>query len=243
MQIQNKIKKRENIAFKYNFCDGNREKNDIGFCGICSDEQIEKHMKTHADNWCCNLECPCYQYYNKKITREDLGDIFPCVESILLKNWTAYAGYFKSNKPKTIRSCNLDALCIITSRNTYEKEDKRFIFAVFLVDELFEGNNKSQGTVLCNSKYKIKLTYDEAKKMPFWKYYYCPKSPKTIKWGSTFRYLDYLQAAYILRDIARIKKGSKDQNLADDFYKYFCKIHHIDVVGEPNGALVKHNRF
>lgn len=239
MKTNNKIKKRENLVFKYNYCNGGQNKNNIGFCRACSDNQIHQHMKKHADNWCCNSNSPCFQYYNNEITREELDSYdYVCDESLLFKNWKTYAGYSKSNKPKTIRSSNLNTLCTVTTRDFNSTEDERFIFAVFMVDELFEGDNEHQGHVSCNSKYKIKLSYDEAKKMPFWKYYYCPKSPQTVKWGSNlFRYIDYLQAAYILRDIALIKKDTKDEELANEFYEHFCKINHIDVVGEPNGAL------
>lgn len=239
MKTNNKIKKRENLVFKYNYCNGGQNKNNIGFCRACSDNQIHQHMKKRADNWCCNPNSPCFQYYNNEITREELDSYdYVCDESLLFKNWKTYAGYSKSNKPKTIRSSNLNTLCTVTTRDFNSTEDERFIFAVFMVDELFEGDNEHQGHVSCNSKYKIKLSYDEAKKMPFWKYYYCPKSPQTVKWGSNlFRYIDYLQAAYILRDIALIKKDTKDEELANEFYEHFCKINHIDVVGEPNGAL------
>jgi hypothetical protein len=53
------------------------------------------------------------------------------------------------------------------------------------------------------------------------------------------RYFEDEQAAQILRDIAKIKVGTTDEQLAADFYEHFCKINGVDAsaIGEPSGAL------
>ena len=60
-------------------------------------------------------------------------------------------------------------------------------------------------------------------------------------WGSGLvRYLEDYQAAQILRDVARIKKGTNEERLANEFYHYYCKTHDINVdkIGKPNGVLI-----
>ena len=63
-----------------------------------------------------------------------------------------------------------------------------------------------------------------------------------MRWGSgLFRYLDNTESAQILRDIAAVKKGTVDEELADELLQYFCKVNKIDLasVPEPDGALKK----
>ena len=48
-----------------------------------------------------------------------------------------------------------------------------------------------------------------------------------------------IQAVQILRDIAELKKNTKDAELAAEFLETFSKIVGVDVgdAGEPNGVL------
>ena len=131
---------------------------------------------------------------------------------------------------------------MLTTREPETKEHNRFVFGVFLVDETYDGDDSDEGYVTTRSKYKIKLTTEQARRMPFWRYYANEKNPENVVWSSGLhRYLTDAQAAQILRDIAEVKKGTKDEALAKEFYEVFCSITHIDAneLGKPDGALCR----
>ena len=136
----------------------------------------------------------------------------------------------------------VNSLAVLTTREPYEPEEKRFIFGVFLVDEAYEGDNRDEGYVTTSSKYKIGLSKEEAKNIKFWNYYRNENAPERIAWGQGLhRYITDIQAASILKDIADLKIGTEDEELAREFLTYFCKINSIDSMVLPmrEGALVK----
>ena len=47
------------------------------------------------------------------------------------------------------------------------------------------------------------------------------------------------QAAQILKDIAAVKKATAQEELAQEFFEYFCKINNITIenISPNNGAL------
>lgn len=49
------------------------------------------------------------------------------------------------------------------------------------------------------------------------------------------------QAIQILRDIALIKEGTEDEELAEEFLQYLARINGIDIdsVTEKNGSLIR----
>lgn len=251
---KNKNIKPSNIAFKCNYCDGGRNKDRIGFRGACSSKLIRNNIVEEHRDWCGQSDCPCFLYYTGKITRKELDrgcedGGYVCYESQFLRDWTAYAGYYRrgerEGQPKKINTDIYNSLCILTTREpkTYEKD--RFIFAVFLVDDYSRGTDYEEGYVSAHPKYRIELSPKQAKKMLFWKYHSNGNSSDRMLWSSgLFRYLEDYQAAQILRDIARIKKGTKEERLANEFYHYYCKIHdiNIDKVGKPNGVLCAHKK-
>lgn len=56
--------------------------------------------------------------------------------------------------------------------------------------------------------------------MPFWRYHANEKQPEIAAWSSGLhRYFNDEQAAQILRDIVKIKKGTADEALAREFYE------------------------
>lgn len=114
-----------------------------------------------------------------------------------------------------------------------------------MVDDYFRGNDYEEGHVSAHPKYRIELSPKEAKKMLFWKYHRNDNSSDRMFWGSGLvRYLEDYQAAQILRDVARIKKGTNQERLANEFFHYYCKIHgiNVDKIGKPRGALYIHNK-
>lgn len=237
------------IAFKCNYCDGGRNKNRIGFRGACSLKLIRNNIFKEHRKWCRQKECPCFLFYKGEITRKELDEAceyggYVCYESQFLREWTAYAGNH-GGKPQPIKKDISDNLCVLTTREPGMHEKDRFIFAVFLVNDYFRGNDYEEGHVSAHPKYRIELSPKEAKKMLFWKYHRNDNSSDRMFWGSGLvRYLEDYQAAQILRDVARIKKGSNQERLANEFFHYYCKIHgiNVDKIGKPRGALYIHNK-
>ena len=240
---------RENIAFKCNFCDGGKSDEQVGYTSACSDDIIYNNIVIENKTWCSSPKCPCFKYNNNEITRKDLDSYcndggFVCYESQMLREWKAYAGIVQSGErkgePMKLNKVQRNSLCVLTTRDPQMVESERYIFAVFLVDETYSGDESDEGYVGTKSKYKIKLSPKECKSMLFWKYHKNGNSPKKTAWNSGLhRYFDDEMAAQILIDIVNIKKGTKDEVLADEFLKYFCEINEIDInkVKNPSGAL------
>ena len=133
-----------------------------------------------------------------------------------------------------------NSLSILTTRFPDAKEEERFIFAVFLVDDSYTGDGKNSAYVEANPQWKIELTPEEGKQMLFWKYYCCPNAPETIKFGSKLhRYLTNVQAAQILKDIAKIKADPAEKQYAQEMFAYFCQItgQKEAEIPAPYGAL------
>lgn len=246
-----KVYPQKNIAFKCNYCNGGQSSEQVGFNGICSNPVMHNNVRVERRAWCSDPDCDCMRYLEGNINRKDLEKLmkrggFVCYESQMLRNWTAFAGNVLTGKNKG-RPYRLDkvkrySLCVLTTREPAPTvEGDRYIFAAFLIDETFSGDNREAGYVTTSSEYKIKLSPDEAHSMPFWKYHGNCNEPEKPHWGSgLFRYLDDEESAYILRDIAEIKRGTSDETLAEDFYQYFCRTKEINPseLGEPKGALM-----
>lgn len=245
-----KVYPRYNIAFKCNYCDGGKSTEQIGFNGVCSDEIIHLNIEVEKRAWCSNKKCVCKKYHNRMLARQQLDALcededFVCYESQMLRNWCAKAGGILTGEnegtPMKLNNVQLNSLCVLTTRDPYDSsEEERYIFGVFLIDETFEGNNREEGYVTTKSEFKIKLSPKEAKRMLFWNYHANENKPEAARWGQgLFRYQEDEESAQILRDIAEIKKGTKDEKLAQRFYEHFCTINdvHIETLPEPCGAL------
>ena len=241
--------KRANIAFKCNYCDGGKSDIQIGFEGVCSDEMIYNNIKIQNRTWCNSDECACLHYLNHEISRKELDENctnggFVCYESQMLRDWKALAGIVQNgerkDEPMKLHQVQWNSLCILTTRTPEMSEKERFIFAVFLVDDTYEGDGKEEGYVSTKSKYKIKLSPEEATSLLFWNYHSNGNKSEIPAWSSGLhRYFEDDVAVQILRDISKIKKRSAEQQLATEFLDEFCRVNGIDKnnVGEPNGAL------
>ena len=240
-----------NIAFKCNYCDGGIKENGIGFYGVCSDAIIYNNIQVERKTWCCSEECPCLQFTNGEISRQELEDIVAdgglvCYESQMLREWKALAGIIQNGdrkgQPMHLNNVQTNSLCVLTTREPGATEEERFIFAVFLVDQTYDGDDLDEGYVSTKSKYKLKLTAEQAHRMHFWRYHANEKQPNVVAWNSGLhRYISDVQAAQILRDIVRLKRDTEDEALALEFYETFCAIAKIssEDLSEPNGALCK----
>ena len=244
---------RHNIAFKCNYCDGGKSDKLMGFNGVCSDKMIRYNIKVEKNVWCSLQKCMCSKYFQKKISRHTLESRFNhggfvCNESKMLKDWKAMAG-FKHNgvhkgRPMHLKNVGVNSLCVLTTRKPNTKEDERIIFAVFLIDRSYEGDDSEEGFVSTQSRFKLALSPKEAEKMPFWKYHANKNKAEKAFWGSGLhRYITNAQAVQILSDIAKLKKGTKDEALAQEFLAVFCEIVNMSVeeAGSPEGVLMKRN--
>ena len=242
-----------NIAFKCNHCDGGADTENVGFKDVCSEENLEYNITVAKHVWCSCDESPCNQFINGNLTKKELLDVvsdggFVCYESQMLTQWRAFAGITQSGvnkgKPMKLRNVKSNSLAVLTTRLPFEKDNERFIFAVFLIDENYEGDNSEEGFVSAHTEYRIQLSKDESSKLKFWDYYFNPNKPEKIVLGSGLhRYLTDDQSAQILKKIMELKKGKSDEELSKKMFEFFCKIKNLNVVNlpEPNGALKRVN--
>ncbi len=155
-QRQKKRKKveRSNVAFKCNYCDGGKTPTCIGFNGVCSNAVLRYNIEKAHHVWCSDEESPCCQYLNGEISRAELEDMMRggggldsvCYESHMLRDWMASAGVVQTGadrgKPMRLLKVHRNSLAVLTSREpNYATDDSRFVFAVFLVDESYEGDH------------------------------------------------------------------------------------------------------
>lgn len=240
-----------NLAIKCTYCDGGATKASIGFNGPCSDMMIIDNIEKKHHVWCSQQDCPCNEYLKGQIGRKELdelcsGEGFVCYESQMLRDWKVMggthhtgdrAGYtipFKRTRPNT--------LVALTTRNPEDKETDRFIFGAFLVYSADEGDEFNWGSAEAHPKYRIELTRNEAAKMKYWKYHHNSTDPGNPKWGSGLhRYLSDQESAQILRDIASLKIGTKDEALAKEFFEKYCTLNQLDPEDLPkaDGALLQ----
>lgn len=243
--------RRANIAFKCNFCDGGQSDEQVGFNGVCSDDLIYNNIVMEKRTWCNSDDCPCLRYHSGNMTREELDSIckddgFVCYESQMLREWKAMAGIVQhgknKGKPMKLNQVQTNSLCVLTTRDPRSKEEDRYIFAVFLVDDSYEGDGRDEGYVSTTSEYKIKLTPTEARSLLFWNYHANDNHPEVAVWSSGLhRYFEDEQAVQILRDIAKIKRGTDEEVLSERFFQHFCRINGVDIstVKGLSGALKK----
>lgn len=239
-----------NIAFKCNYCDGGSSKDNVGYMGVCCDEIIKYNTSVAKHVWCKNSQCNAYM--GGSLSREDLdalrdGEGFVCYESQMLKQWRAYAGIVQSGvnkgKPMVLRQARVNGLAVLTTRLPTASDDDRFIFAVFLIDESHEGDSKEEGYVSAHPKYRLQLSQPEAEQLKFWDYYFNPKKPEKIVFGSGLhRYLTDTQSAQILKKISEVKTGTSQEELAQEFFEYYCRIKKLDKdrIPTPTGPLTTH---
>ena len=240
-----------NIAFKCTYNDGGLEENGIGFTKTCSDTMINLHIKDKAA-WCSNHGCPCRNYHDGEISKSEREEIYGseahvCYERTLLIDWKAQAGTHNPNKYSegtglTIRNAGTNSLAILTTRPPGYLEKDRIIFAVFMVDDFYEGDENTTGYVSADSKYRMKFTLEESIKLLYWKYHANKNSSSKPLWGTgLFRYLSLNEGVQILRDAASLKVGSKDEQLAREMLCYYCAQNRLDsdLIGEPEGALTR----
>ena len=243
-----KIGERGNVAIKSNYNDGGRNRERIGFHGVCSNPVMWNNIEVEKRIWCTQPECMCMQYYQGIVSREAVEDYYiqkgVCIESRMLVDWRASAGTHhngpRKGMPMKLLKAGKDSLAVLTTRFPGERECDRVIFAAFLIGEDYEGDNREDGYVAAGPGYRISLNEEECRKLLFWNYFANEGDPERPAWASGLhRYLSDIESAQILRDIAEVKKNTKDEAPAADFLKHYCELHRIDMesIPEPKGAL------
>jgi len=245
---------KNNIAFKCNYCDGGNSKENVGYQGVCSDATMKFNINIAKHIWCSQPESMCYRYLHGDITREEINEFYEstksefskcvCYESQMLEIWSAGAGVTqngdKKGNPMSLRNVRGNSLAVLTTKLPYAQDKDRFIFAAFLIDENYEGDNKEEGFVGANPKYRLRLSLAEAKELKFWDYYFNPNKPEKIILGSGLhRYLTDVQSAQVLKKICEIKKGTLEEESSKEFLEHYCKLKKLDSESIPknNGGL------
>lgn len=241
--------KRENIVFKCNYCNGGATERQIGFAGVCSKDMIDYNINTAGRSWCSYKDCKCRKYLDSSLTYDEICEEyesgeFLCYESKLLTDWQAYAGTDTNGenrgRHRKLNKVQKNSLCVLTTVEPNTPEETRFVFGVFLVDETHEGDEHEAGYVTTKSTYKLKLSSEEAHQILLWNYHKNPNDEDRAFWGSgLYRYITDTVSAQILKDIAIIKKGTTDEDLAKEFLEYYCQVNNVDLktLPEPDGAL------
>lgn len=225
-----------NLAIKCNFCDGGSDENHIGFSGVCSDKNIKYNIEVENKVWCNNKRCPCLQYHEGTISRNELAEImltrneFVCYESTMLSDWMTQAGMTGDGDTKSFGSTvHEGAACLFTTRYPDMGEKDRFVFGIFLIDNLFHGNAAKSGCVKCNTKYHIELTPDEAIRIKFWNYYRNAKNPEEEKWKTgLYRLVSNNGILSLLQDLIAIRNDEGKQEVIE-FMTEFCRRNNLVV--------------
>lgn len=180
-------------------------------------------------------------------SHNSLQAVFWCEEGELdevFDEWSVFTGRIKSGakegQPNRLARINTQSSCLITTRDADEEEKSRTIRGLFMVKENFLGRTNQDGYMPAHSKYRIRLSEEESKKMLFWNYYVNNRYPDKTTWNTgRYRYFENIMVAQILKDIVSIKENEEERKFAQEFLDYFSKMNLIDAenIPEPNGTL------
>ncbi|MGA3600753.1 malate synthase [Lysinibacillus agricola] len=145
----------------------------------------------------------------------------------------------KPNKPSRLHQ---NSAVLLTAIDSGMPEKDRRILGVYMVNEDFFGKLCEDGYIPAHSKYRIQLTEQESDQLLFWQYYINEKFPEKMTWKTgKYRYFENLWMAQILLDIVSLKSDPNERELAQQFFKHFCKMNLITAqeLPKPNGALMR----
>ena len=214
------------IAFKLNYCNGGRDEDHFGFYGVCSDAVIEYNITKVKRAWCSHDDCACKQYFDGKISGEELdsqwepeinGD-FVCYDSALLRDWCMYAGANSDGKLRTIRQGEENHLCVLTTVRPNMPGSDRIIFAMFIMHEIFSGDDEHAGFVTADDYWRLEFRPREVHKMKYRDV--CTDKSKLWSFG-LFRYFDDATAVKFLEMAVEAKRGTPEESFAKEFLKRY----------------------
>lgn len=226
---------RMNVILKCNYCDGGATEECPGYCGICSDDVIDYNINTAQKITCSQEDCPCRRYNAGELSREELDALLDdnaviCPESRLLRDWTVDTGMMiadrESDRTALVENAAPGGLCILTARDPEESESGRYIFAVFLMDDVEADENGAGTKIFPAPGYRIMLSDEEAHKMQLWKYNNADNEGSGITlWNAgLFRYASDKTALSVLEDVRDLKKGTPAEEDAERFLETFRKL-------------------
>ncbi len=163
-----------------------------------------------------------------------------------ISEWKVFSGTLKSgnNKGKPNKPSRLhpNSAVLLTAMDSSMLEKDRRILGVYMVKEDFVGKICEDGYIPAHSIYRIQLSEQESDQLLFWKYYINEKSPEKMIWKTgKYRYFENLWMAQILLDIVSMKSDPNEREIAQQFFKHFCKMNQISSqeLPKPNGALMR----
>lgn len=128
---------------------------------------------------------------------------------------------------------------IITSVFLGDVESERVVSGIFMT-ESFQLEGEEGGTVLINKQYQLPLTLGEMQQIKFWKYYFNPEAPETVRFpGEEYCYFSDNQAAQILLKLYEVKQTEKEKQLIGQCLDYFCRVKRLDLckLEKPEGPM------
>ncbi len=189
----------------------------------------EKLMKNHKIHPCSQAVFWCKEQDQDRIFTE----------------WSVFAGLIKSGikkgQPNRLVRMHQNSACLLTAREPDMPEKDRYILGAYMVNKAFIGKLCEDGYIPASAEYRLRLTEQECKKMLFWKYYKNERYPNNMTWNTgDYRYFKNIWMAQILLDIISLKSEPQERELAQKFFKYFCKMNKIEEkqLPKPNGALM-----
>lgn len=190
-------------------------------------EKLMKHHKLHPES----------QMVFKCDTEE---------QNSSFSEWKVFSGAIKTGnnkgKPNKPIRMHQNSAVLLTALDAGMPEKDRRILGVYMVNEDFIGKLCEDGNIPAHSKYRLQLTEKESNQLLLWKYYTDKKSPGKMTWNTgKYRYFDNLWMAQILFDIVSLKSEPTEQELAQQFFKHFCKMNQITEqdLPKPNGVLMR----
>ena len=190
----------------------------------------------------------------RNIKRHKVQKIHPQSQSVfwckeqeqhrVFEKWNISTGVVKSGErkgqPRRLARIGQNSACLLTTRDPDISEKDRRILGAFMVDQAFDNKSRVNRYIPAHSQHRLHLSEQEAEKMLFWNYYVNKGCPHRMTWNTgRHRYFDNIWMAQILRDIVSLKEGAKEQEHAQRFFEYFCRMNRInkDEIPESNGAL------
>ena len=217
------------IAFKLNYCNGGSDKNCIGFRGLCSKGVMDYNVKVAKRGWCSHEGNLCRKCLDRKISSEELekkwyivdkddyaNDTGLCNESFTLKYWYAEAGWNSDDTPRRINNKNLGGhLCVLTTVKPNMPDSSRFVFAMFVIKDVFDGGDNRPDYVVADNR-RLEFYPNEVKNMKFYSAYTGP----TWRQG-LFRYFDDATAIKFLEMAVKAKHNTPEEDFAKEFLKQY----------------------
>ena len=133
-----------------------------------------------------------------------------------------YAGGNSDGTPRPIRGGQENHLCVLTTVRPNMPESDRIIFAMFIIREIFSGDDENAGYVVADDFWRLEFRPDEVHMMKFWDVYRNPNAPQRIQWGTgLFRYFDDALAVKFLTRAVEVKRGTPEETFAKEFLKHY----------------------